>query len=197
MKKQQPKPQLSRTSLVKPPAEFFYQAVGILQGQLVSKGSVLLFQSLNQSASERFCLKVKAVDPKLACYLLANPDIRQGSWMIYPKQKKQIALKAFLDQIPEGMEVGQLYVSGQLLPCPNPGVIRIQIQPNLPRQDKPFSISLKGYLPNAEPGQFWRLEAEKTNQGWALVDGGRVDDTIPKAAVKHPKPSKLAVTAAK
>ena len=166
-----PDPQ-TRASVFLPPVQAFeYEAFGFVDGTLVDQEVPYLQMSSGET------LTVKGFDERLRRWLDTQEQPVSGFFGVYPKSTRSgpvFWVKCFQEAAPE-LEAGLFLIAGQLFSTKGETHL-LRIHRNQTHNlEKPFLVKVSGFLPQAKPGQFWKLECQLEAGHFSLLDGYRLN----------------------
>ncbi len=167
----QPNPQVRAIPFLPPPPAFEYQAFGFLAGTLSEQGEPYLL--LNDGEK----LTLQGFDERLRRWLDTQDHSPSGYFGLYPRSTRNGPVfwaKSFQTEEPEP-EPGIFLIAGQLFSTKGSKHL-LRIHRNRANSlEKPFMVKVSGFLPQAKPGQFWKLECLWEAGHFALQDGYRLN----------------------
>jgi hypothetical protein len=165
-----PAPPVRQSVFLPPPSTFEYQAFGFLAGTLSEKGDPSLLLNSGEA------LTVKGLDERLRRWLDTQEQPISGYFGLYPKSTRTgptFWVKSFQAEEPE-IEPGVFLIDGQLFSTKGETHL-FRIHRNQSNSlEKPNLIRVSGFLPQAKPGQFWKLECLWEAGQFAIQDGYRL-----------------------
>ncbi|MGI2907672.1 hypothetical protein [Tolypothrix sp. VBCCA 56010] len=156
------------------------QAIATIKGELVEDGNTLALMTDDELIELDVVSRSRSALPLLTagtCVILS------GYPRFSPKTKKLRHLTVVACGFCTQRSPGNLSVSGRIFSCGD-GQIVLQVTP---KHQPAFFVPVKGFLPNAQENEYWRLECLLKGGLATLTDGKKVKNAYTAPVLKSRK----------